>query len=336
MLGAMTATRAVVVLTFPDALLLDAAGPIEAFQQANEIAGGERPLYDVRLASPAGGLVRMSSGVAVDTAALAVARVDTLLVAGGAGARAAARDVRVARRLRHAAAQARRVASVCTGAFALAAAGLLDGRRAVTHWRWCDALARDFPRVQVERDAIYLRDGAVWTSAGITAGIDLALALIEADHGPKLALAVAKTMVVYARRRGGQSQFSALLAAEEAASSTGPRLAKLAAAISERPQEDWTVERLAAESVMSPRSFARRFPALFGTTPAKYVERIRLEAARSALERGGQPIARIAATCGFGSAETLRRSFQRAFRVAPADYREHFGRDHLARHHPGH
>ena len=177
--------------------------------------------------------------------------------------------------------------------------------------------------MRVERDAIYVRDGNVWTSAGVTAGIDLALALIEADHGAALALAVAKTLVVYARRSGGQSQFSALLAAEEAAES--PRLAKLAAAISERPHEDWSVERLAAELIMSPRSFARRFPAIFGTTPAKYVERIRLEAARAALERGRQPIARIAASCGFGSAETLRRSFQRAFRVAPAEYRDHFG-----------
>jgi transcriptional regulator GlxA family with amidase domain len=335
MLRAMIATRIVLVLTFPDGLLLDAAGPIEAFQAANEAAGGERPLYDVRLVSPTGGLMRMSSGVMVDTAALGATRSDTLLVAGGPGTRAAARDARVAVRLRQAAARARRVASVCTGAFLLAAAGLLDGRRAVTHWRWCDALARDFPRVRVERDAIYVHDGAVWTSAGVTAGIDLALALIEADHGPKLAVAIAKTLVVYARRRGGQSQFSALLAAEEAASDMGPRLAKLAAAISERPHEDWTVERLAAESIMSPRSFARRFPALFGTTPAKYVERIRLEAARAALERDRQPIARIAASCGFGSAETLRRSFQRAFRVAPADYREHFGREHVARA-PGH
>jgi transcriptional regulator GlxA family with amidase domain len=325
----MTAPHTVLVLTFPDGLLLDAAGPIEAFTAANE--HGARPLYDVRLASPAGGRARMSSGVVVETAALGTARVDTLLVAGGQGARAAARDARIAARLRQAAAKAQRVASVCTGAFPLAAAGLLDGRRAVTHWRWCDALARDFPRVRVERDAIYLRDAAVWTSAGVTAGIDLALALIEADHGSKLALAVAKNLVVYARRRGGQSQFSALLAAEEAAAGVGRQIAKLAAAISERPQEDWTVERLAAEAVMSPRSFARRFPALFGTTPAKYVERIRLEAARAALERGGQPVARIAAACGFGSAETLRRSFQRAFRVAPADYREHFGREH-----PGH
>jgi transcriptional regulator GlxA family with amidase domain len=319
----MTATRRILVLTFRDALLLDAAGPIEAFQVANEIVGGARPLYGVQLASPAGGLVRMSNGVTVDTVALAPRRADTLLVAGGAGAREAARDARIAAALRRVAAKARRLASVCTGAFPLAAAGLLDGRRAVTHWRWCDALARDFPRVRVERDAIYVRDGNVWTSAGVTAGIDLALALIEADHGAALALAVAKTLVVYARRSGGQSQFSALLAAEEAAES--PRLAKLAAAISERPHEDWSVERLAAESIMSPRSFARRFPAIFGTTPAKYVERIRLEAARAALERGRQPIARIAASCGFGSVETLRRSFQRAFRVAPAEYRDHFG-----------
>jgi transcriptional regulator GlxA family with amidase domain len=321
MLGAaMKASRRVTVLTFADALMLDAAGPLEAFQAANEIAA--RPLYALRLASPAGGLVRMSNGVAVDTATLGGARSDTLLIAGGPGARAAARDARVVARLRRAAAKARRIAAVCTGAFPLAAAGLLDGRRAVTHWRWCDKLAQDFPAVRVEGDAIYVRDGAVWTSAGVTAGIDLALALIEADHGAALARAVAKTLVVYARRSGGQSQFSAMLAAEEA---EDPRLAKLATAISERPHEDWTVERLAAESSMSPRSFARHFPAAFGTTPAKYVERIRLEAARTALERSRHPIARIAADCGFGSAETLRRSFQRAFRVAPADYRSHFG-----------
>lgn len=322
-MNAASRTRTVAVLTFPDGLLLDAIGPLDAFHTASELAGS--PAYDVRLVSIAGGPLRMSNGVTVETAALRgplLARTDTLVVAGGAGARAIARDARVVARLRQAIGRVRRVAAVCTGAFPLAATGLLDDRRAVTHWRWCDKLASDFPRVRVERDAIYVRDGNVWTSAGITAGIDLALALIEQDHGPALALDVAKTLVVYARRSGGQSQFSALLAAQAAAD---PRLAGLAAAIRERPREPWTVERLAAESIMSPRTFARRFPEIFGTTPAKYVERIRLEAARAALERGHAPIARIAAQCGFGSAETLRRSFQRAFRVAPAAYRDHFG-----------
>lgn len=321
--------RHIVILTFPDGLLLDAAGPLEAFNTADLLAAsvGSRPgsLYRVHLASPSGGLIRMSNGVPVLTEALDAAlirRTDTLLVAGGPGARLAIDDAELHRLLRGAAAKVRRFGSVCSGNFPLAGAGLLDGKRATGHWRSCAWLAERFPKVRFAPDAIWVRDGNLWTSAGVTAGTDLSLALIEADHGSALALEVAKSLVVYARRAGGQSQFSALLTTRNIADE---KLSGIGHLIRQRLKQDWNVERLAEAVGMTPRTFARRFAEAFGTTPAQYVAQIRLEAARAALEQTRQPLSQIARQCGFGSAETLRRRFQDAFRVAPADYRRRFG-----------
>ena len=247
---------------------------------------------------------------------------DTLLVAGGS-ARAvigAARPDLLAW-LRRMAPRVRRIGSVCTGAFLLAEAGLLDGRRATTHWNGTDRLARDYPSVKVDPDAIWVRDGNVFTSAGVTAGIDLALALVEEDLGRPLALAVARRMVVFLKRPGGQSQFSTHLAAQTRAE--GP-LAELPEWIAEHLDGDLTVATLSAHVAMSPRNFARVFRGEFGVTPAKYVETTRIEQARHRLEEGRLSLDEVAGACGFGSSERMRRTFERHLRVVPRDYRRRF------------
>jgi transcriptional regulator GlxA family with amidase domain len=210
---------------------------------------------------------------------------------------------------------------VCTGAFVLAEAGLLDGRRATTHWEWCDALAARFPRVQVDRDPIFVRDGNVYTSAGVTAGMDLALALVEEDHGRALALEVARQMVLFLRRPGGQSQFSAALAAQSA---DREPLRDLQAWIAEDPGRDCSVPALARRVAMSPRNFARVFTREVGSTPGQFVERMRVEAARRRLEESADGVDNIASRCGFGTAETMRRAFLRTLRVPPSAYRSRF------------
>jgi transcriptional regulator GlxA family with amidase domain len=247
---------------------------------------------------------------------------DTLVVAGGQGARAAVADRELIAWLREAAPRVRRLASVCTGAFLLAEAGLLDGRRATTHWRACAALARDYPRVRVDPDPIFVRDGNVYTSAGVTSGMDLALALVEEDHGREVALGVARGLVLFLKRPGGQSQFSAQLSAQLA--SRQP-IQELQAWIVENVHRDLSVDALAARAGMSPRNFARVFTREVGATPARFVEIARVEAARRRLEEeGGRGVEAVASECGFGSAETLRRAFLRRLRVSPADYRARF------------
>jgi transcriptional regulator GlxA family with amidase domain len=215
--------------------------------------------------------------------------------------------------------QARRTASVCTGAFLLAASGLLDGRRVTTHWRYCAELARRYPALTVESDPIFVRDGSVWTSAGVTAGIDLALAFVEADLGRESALAVARQLVVFARRPGGQAQFSASLGLGVAAEFDG-----LHTWMTRNLHHDLSVPVLAARAGMSERSFARRYHAATGTTPSRAVERLRVEAARAALGNSPRSIKDVARRCGFGSEETMRRSFLRLLAVAPRDYRARF------------
>lgn len=239
--------------------------------------------------------------------------IDTLIVAGGLGARDAERCPRTLAWLRRVAPGTRRVTSVCTGAFVLAAAGLLDGRRATTHWQRAAAFAKRYPQVRVEPDRIFVRDGKFWTSAGITAGIDLALALIADDLGEAAAKRTAQMLVVYHRRPGGQSQFSALL---ELGRPEG-RFAELLAWARERLPEKLPVERLADRAAMSPRNFARAFLAETGMTPAKAVAHLRLEAARATVEAGSEPIDRIAALTGFGDPERMRRAFIRAFGQPP-------------------
>ncbi|MGH6951615.1 MAG: GlxA family transcriptional regulator, partial [Vitreimonas sp.] len=241
--------RLVEIVLFPDFQLLDAAGPIAAFEIACGFAAGA---YRLRLSASKAGAVAASSGVSMTAQALSSrTRADTLIVAGGGGTRAAMCDPSLLRALRSAPSRTRRVASVCSGAFILAAAGLLDGKRATTHWRRAAQLARMFPHVRVEADRIHVQDGAIWTSAGVTAGIDLALAMIEQDLGADIAADVAREMVVYAKRPGGQAQHSALLDLE------APRFAELNAWMRDHLGKDLSVERLAERAAMSPRTFAR-------------------------------------------------------------------------------
>lgn len=311
------AARTVVFVLFPGFQLLDAAGPIAAFEIA---ARGVPGAYQLRVAASKAGMVESSSGVSWPAEALKTQpRIDTLVVVGGEGTREAIRDEALIAALRTAPKRIRRVTSVCSGAFLLAQAGLLDGRRATTHWRRAAQLAKMFPDVSVEPDCIHIQDGPIWTSAGVTAGIDLALALISEDLGAAVATAVAREMVVYAKRPGGQAQHSALLELDAASD----KFAKLNAWMRSHLAEDLSVERLAREAAMSPRNFARAYAAETGATPAKAVERLRAETARAALERGGA-IQAIALKTGFGDAERMRRAFIRLYGAPPAALRRTF------------
>lgn len=304
--------RAIAVVIFPEFQLLDAAGPIAAF----ELAGRESPPspYRIRVVAAAAGPVISSSGIALVAEPLgSPSGIDTLLVAGGLGAHDATPHGALLAWLRQAAVTARRVASVCTGAYLLAAAGLLDGRAATTHWRYAAGLARQYPKIRVEPDRIFVRDGNIWTSAGITAGIDLALALIGDDMGETIAKRTAQRLVVYHRRPGGQSQFSALLRLD----APGGRFGPLLAWARERLGEALPVEKLADRAAMSPRHFARAFAAETGMTPAKAIEHLRLEAARAHVEEGSAPIDRVAGITGFRDPERMRRAFIRAFGQPP-------------------
>jgi transcriptional regulator GlxA family with amidase domain len=323
----MGAPRHVVIVAYPGVQSLDVCGPLEVFDGARrliEAAGRPDRGYEIRIASPDGAPLSTSSGLPLAPhAALGDLDldVDTLIVAGGAGHRAAIDDATLIDWLPSAAARARRTASVCTGAFLLARAGLLDDRRATTHWAFTEQLAREYPNVTVEADPIFLRDGPIWTSAGVTAGMDLALALVEEDLGRDDALTIARHLVLFLRRPGNQSQFSATLAAQAPAREPLREVQRL---VIEEPAAAHTVEAMAARADMSPRHFARAFRAETGVTPARYVERVRLEAARARLEDTAEPIAAVAAACGFGTAETMRRSFLRALDVGPAEYRRRF------------
>jgi transcriptional regulator GlxA family with amidase domain len=266
----------------------------------------------------------MSNGLALGVGPLPGPRaaIDTIVVAGGAGARMVRGDDPAVAWLRRAAPRARRVTSVCTGAFALAQAGLLDGRRATTHWAWCAGLARAFPTTAVEPDPIYVRDGDVWTSAGVTAGMDLTLALVEEDLGAEVALEVARWLVVFLKRPGGQAQFSAGLAAQSHAAARAP-LRELAVWMNDNLDADLSVAALAARACLSERHFARAWRAETGETPAASVEVLRVERARALLE-DGCAVDVVARACGFASAEVLRRVFHRRLGVAPSAYRERF------------
>jgi transcriptional regulator GlxA family with amidase domain len=297
------------VVIFPGFQLLDAAGPISAF----EIAGRYRPgTYELAVLAPEAGPVASSSGVEITAQALDDRPLDTLMVVGGDGARRGP-IAKVVAWLKEAAPRARRVTSVCSGAWLLAEAGLLDGKRATTHWSGTDEFRRRYPKVRLEADRIFVREGETWTSAGITAGIDLALALVEEDLGAKVARRTAQQLVVHQRRLGGQSQYSALLDA----GGVNGRFAELMDWARERLAETLSVERLASEAAMSPRHFARAFAAETGMTPAKAVERLRLEAARVRVEGTREPIDRVAEAAGFKDPERMRRAFLRAFGQPP-------------------
>jgi len=304
-------TRRIGVLIFPDFQILDATGPIAAFEIAGRYGRG---CYAIETLAAGAGLVRSSSGATMGAAALAAAApLDTLIVSGGEGAHVEQLSPAMLDAVRAAAAGARRTASVCSGAFILAAAGILDGRRATTHWSRTDDFARRYPKVKLTPDRIFVQDGPVWSSAGITAGIDLSLAMIGEDLGEDIARKTAQQLVVYHRRPGGQSQFSALLELERPEA----RFAGLLAWARERLAEPLGVERLAERAAMSPRNFARAFVAETGVTPAKAIERLRVEAARERVEAGAEPIDRVAEASGFGDAERMRRAFLRTFGQPP-------------------
>jgi transcriptional regulator GlxA family with amidase domain len=298
-------------LIFEGCQLLDASGPIATF----EIAGRYRPgAYELTTLATASGSIASSSGVSMNAIGLAGApTLDTLVIAGGEGVRQALRDPEILRFVQAASIKARRVTSVCSGAFILAVAGLLDGKRATTHWSRTAEFAARYPRVRLEPDRIFTRDGSIWTSAGITAGIDLALALIAEDLGEPVARQTAQQLVVYRRRPGGQSQFSALLEMER----PDGRFAPLLAWARERLHEDLGVERLATIAAMSARNFARRFHEETGLTPARAIERLRIECAREKVEGSTEAIEAIAWSVGFGDPERMRRAFVRAFGQPP-------------------
>lgn len=312
------------VLAFANVQLLDVTGPLQVFASANDLVRqqGLPPPYVPRVIAPGPEPVMSSAGLALVSVQLPPPGqpCDTLIVAGGWGVYAAAEDTALVAWVRQRAAQSRRVASVCTGAFLLAASGWLDGRRVVTHWTRCEQLAQLYPSLQVEANPIFINDGPVWTSAGVTAGIDLALALVEADLGRAMALEVARQLVVFLKRPGGQSQFSVTLALQQ----DGSRFDELHAWIAENLKLDLNIPSLALQAGMSERSFVRHYRQETGQTPARAIEAIRVESARRLLCDTGMAVKRVAVQCGFGSEETLRRSFLKALGVTPQAYRERF------------
>jgi transcriptional regulator GlxA family with amidase domain len=311
----------IVLVAFPGLQGLDLVGPAEVFSLTSRLGGGD---YTIEVVAPEGGTFATSSGlVLAPHRRLSACRgpIDTLIVPGGAGILEAENDEKLIRWLRAAASRSRRVASVCNGAFLLAKAGLLDGRRATTHWAGTAELQRRYPAVKVESDPIFVRDGDVWTSAGVTAGMDLALALVEADHGRNVALETARWLVLFLKRPGGQSQFSAQLSAQLAERQP---LRELQSWISDNLDTDLSVPALARRAHMSERNFARAFRREVGLTPAAYVEHARLERARQELEATDAPIDAVAGRCGFGTPETMRRAFHRHLHGNPNAYRSRF------------
>jgi transcriptional regulator GlxA family with amidase domain len=301
-------SRAIAVVVFPGFQLLDAAGPTAAFEIAERFRPGS---YDLALLAPGGGEVESSSGLRLSAGPLGADPFDTVVVSGGEIICSIAAAQEIVAWLGRT--KVRRIASVCSGAYLLAEAGLLDGRRATTHWNSTHDFGRRYPKVKLDAERIFIRDGDVWTSAGISAGVDLALALVEDDLGPEVARRTAQQLVVHRRRPGGQSQFSALV---ELGGRTG-RFAGLVEWMRAHLAGPLTVERLADRAAMSPRHFARAFAAETGATPAKAVERLRLEVARAAVEAGHAPLERVAEQVGFGDPGRMRRAFLRAFGQPP-------------------
>lgn len=314
--------KTVHVLAFANVQVLDVTGPLQVFASANDLARQRGlPLpYAPTVVAAGGGAVVSSAGLALLAEPLPDEGSDTLIIAGGWGVYEAAKDPALVAWVKNHGLRSRRVASVCTGAFLLAASGWLDGRRVVTHWTRCEQLAEQHPKLRVEPNPIFINDGPVWTSAGVTAGIDLALALVEDDLGRAVALEVARQLVVFLKRPGGQSQFSVTLSLQN----QGGRFDELHAWIAENLSCDLGLPNLAAQAGMSERSFVRHYRAETGQTPARAVELIRVETARRLLADTVVPIKRVAAQCGFGSEETLRRGFLRAMGVTPQAYRERF------------
>jgi len=309
------APGSVTLVIFDGFQSLDLAGPFDVFADAG---------YECRVVAPTAGAVRSNTGLPVLATGIADAdprTTDILMVAGGSGVHPARARRDLVAWVGAAAGHAQRVTSVCTGTFLLAEAGLLDGRRVTTHWRDAARLAREFPAVDVDCEPIFIRDGRLWTSAGVTAGMDLALALVEADLGRDVALGIARDLVLYLRRPGNQSQFGVPLWSAQPATDV---LRKVVDAIHADPGGRHRVDDLASLAGLSPRHLQRRFTKEIGIPPAAYVERARIEAAQRALAERDDPVEAIARRCGFGTAETLRRAFHRLVGIAPSDYRDRF------------
>jgi transcriptional regulator GlxA family with amidase domain len=317
--------RRVVIVAFDGLQSLDAIGPFEVFNSATRVAEGMGVPggYRTSLVSASTGIVRSESGVGLVTDALpdASTEIDTLLLPGGDGVHEARTDRALVGWIATTAPRCRRVATVCTGTFLAAEAGLLDGRTVTTHWARARRLQAEFPALTVDPDPIYVHDGHVWTSAGVTAGIDLALAMVEADLGSEVAQTVARWLVMFLHRPGGQTQFATPVWVPRAERST---VRAVQALVEAAPGGDHRLPTMAAAAAMSVRHFSRVFTAEVGETPARYVERVRVEAARRDLETTDDTLDVIATRCGFGTAETLRRSFRRHLAVAPDSYRRRF------------
>ncbi len=313
--------RGVVIVTFDTAQILDVTGPLEVFSSASRFLPAVT--YRTQVVTTTGGPVRASCGLEFASTSIAdvTGPVDTLMVAGGAEMDAAAADQELLTQIRRLATDARRVTSICSGAFVLAAAGLLEGRRATTHWAECALLDESYAGVTVDPDAIYVHDGNVWTSAGVTAGIDLALALVADDHGHRAAATIARQLVVYLQRSGGQAQFSSLLAGQ--AADTEP-VRDLLAWLRDHLTDDLSVAALARQINLSERQFTRVFKAEVGSTAADHVEALRLESACRLLETTSRTIEQVARTCGFGTPETMNRTFRRRLGTTPGEHRHHF------------
>ena len=318
------AGRVIGIVGYPDVVALDVVGAFDAFAIAADLIGGATRAYRCLLLSPGSEPFSAESGLrftpdfSLDGAPRGI---DTVIVAGGGGIRKGSTSGEIAAWLTRRAARVRRIASVCTGIYGVAPTGLLDGRRVATHWRFALDVAQRFPELIVDPDAIYVEDGQFWTSAGVTAGIDLALALIESDHGSDIALQTAREMVVYLKRDGGQTQFSAPLRFQIAARD---QLGDLVAWAASHPQEHLTVEALAERVGGSPRNLTRRFINSFGLPPGRVIEILRLDEARRRLVTTRGSIEGVAKSVGFHSADVFRRAFERRFRITPRDYRNRF------------
>jgi transcriptional regulator GlxA family with amidase domain len=323
----MSAPHRILMLAYPGCQILDVVGPMQMFAGANDELG--RTEYALSIAAPAGGAFRTNSGLSLVAdeafAGLAERRFhagDTVIAAGGdEGVRAALAQGDITTLIRNAKQDGARIVSVCSGAFFLAAAGVLDGRRAATHWESVERLRRFRPQIDVDAESIYVRDGDIWTSAGVTAGIDLALAMIETDQGREIALAVARRHVVFPIRPGGQGQFASALTTHTV---RDRRLSRLAESVAKRPRDDWRTDALAAEAGVSLRSLSRLFRRELNASPSVFVERVRIDQARRALLETDAPVEVIATDCGFGSLRRMDRAFARAISATPTEFRGRF------------
>jgi transcriptional regulator GlxA family with amidase domain len=315
----------VVMLVYPDAQVLDITGPLEVFARTSRWLRDHNQssnAYAIEIVAEKSGPLRTSGGLRlmVDRPYSAVRAADTLLISGGIGYEGARKNASLLAWISRMSPRVERLGSICTGAILLAAAGLLDGRRVTTHWAYCDRLAAAAQRARVEPDALYVRSGNIYTSAGVTAGMDMALAMVESDWGKATALAVAQELVMYLKRPGGQSQFSRHLRAQQRDDRFGP----LELWMLDHLDADLSVEALARRANFSPRHFAREFRRCFGTTPGAYVKRLRVEAARRRIEEGAAPLKRLARDCGFADEQNLRRGFREILGITPQDYRARF------------